>query len=80
MFFGFYGSPLVRRFLASTGKRLRPFPGTSPEKLAARQSQPAAYAASSGDPEGSTKRSSLAVLYIVAAEQDDGFSAWPLSR
>ena len=38
MFFGFYGSPFVQALLGiNKDSEVRPFPGTSPEKLAARQ-------------------------------------------
>jgi hypothetical protein len=40
MFFGFYGSPFVQALLGlNKDSEVRPFPGTSPEKLAARQAQ-----------------------------------------
>ena len=69
MFFGFYGSPFVRRFSASTwtascGRS----PETSPEKLAARQAQTDAYAAmveTGGFDEALTR----AVLYVLAADR-----------
>ena len=64
MFFSFYGSPLVQAFLSiNKDSEVRPFPGSSPEKLAARQSQAAAYAAKlrtggirrSADPSGAVR-------------------------
>ena len=56
MFFGFYGSPFVQALLGiSKDSVVRPVPGTSPEKLAARQVQMAAYAAML-ETGGSTKR------------------------
>ena len=40
MFFGFYGSPFVQALLGITKDSVvRPVPGTSPEKLAARRSR-----------------------------------------
>jgi hypothetical protein len=69
MFFGFYGSPMVQGLLGlSDGSDVRPFPGTSPEKLAARQARAEAYAAkleTGGFDEALTR----AVLYVIAAEQ-----------
>ena len=45
-FFAFYGSPFVQAlFGLNDHSEVRPFPGTSPEKLAARQVQADAYAA-----------------------------------
>jgi hypothetical protein len=52
----------------SDGRDVRPFPGTSPEKLVARWSQPNAYAAkllTGGFDEALTR----AVLYVTAAER-----------
>lgn len=69
MFFGFYGSPFVQALLGlNDGSDVRPFPGTSPEKLAARQSQADAYAAklqTGGFDEALTR----AVLYVTAADR-----------
>ena len=69
MFFGFYGSPFVQALLGlNDGSEVRPFPGTSPEKLAARQAQADAYAAklrTGGFDEALTR----AVLYVIAAER-----------
>jgi hypothetical protein len=69
MFFGFYGSPLVQALLGlNKASEVRPFPGTSPEKLAARQAQADAYAAklrTGGFDEALTR----AVLYVIAAER-----------
>lgn len=69
MFFGFYGSPFVQALLGlNDGSNVRPSPGTSPEKLAARQSQTDAYAAkllTGGFNEALTR----AVLYVSAAER-----------
>ena len=46
MFFGFYGSPFVQALLGlNKDSEVRPLPGTSPEKLAARQAQSDLYAA-----------------------------------
>ena len=67
-FFGFYGSPFVQALLGlNAGSEVRPFPGTSPERLAARQAQSDAYAAklqTGGFNEALTR----AVLYVVAAD------------
>jgi hypothetical protein len=69
MFFAFYGSPFVQAFLGlNKESEVRPFPGTSPEKLAARQVQADASAAklrTGGFDEALTR----AVLYVIAAEQ-----------
>jgi len=69
MFFGFYGSPFVQALLGLTDKsEVRPFPGTSPEELAARQARADAYAAmlqTGGFDEALTR----AVLYVIAAER-----------
>ena len=69
MFFGFYGSPFVQALLGlNEDSEVRPFPGTSPEKLAARQAQADAYAAklqTGGFDEALTR----AVLYVIAAER-----------
>ena len=68
-FFGFYGSPIVQALLGlNAGSNVRPFPGTSPERLAARQAQSAAYAAklqTGGFNEALTR----AVLYVLAADR-----------
>ena len=68
-FFGFYGSPFVQALLGLNDRsEVRTFPGTSPEKLAARQAQADAYAAkllTGGFDEALTR----AVLYATAAEQ-----------
>ena len=68
-FFGFYGSPFVQALLGlNKESEVRPFPGTSPEKLAARQAQADAYAAklrTGGFDEALTR----AVLYVIAAER-----------
>ena len=68
-FFGFYGSPFVQALLGLNDRsEVRPFPGTSPEKLAARQVQSDADAAkllTGGFDEALTR----AVLYVTAAEQ-----------
>jgi hypothetical protein len=69
MFFGFYGSPFVQAlFGLNKESKIRPVPGTSPEKLAARRAQADAYAAklrTGGFDEALTR----AVLYVVAAER-----------
>ncbi|HUZ73058.1 MAG TPA: DUF3141 domain-containing protein [Stellaceae bacterium] len=69
MFFGFYGSPFVQALLGiDHDSNVRPFPGTSPEKLAARQARSDAYAAmlqTGGFDEALTR----AVLYVTAAER-----------
>jgi uncharacterized protein DUF3141 len=69
MFFGFYGSPFVQAFLGlDKDSDVRPFPGTSPEQLAARQAQADAYAAklrTGGFDEALTR----AVLYVTAADR-----------
>ena len=69
MFFGFYGSPFVQALLGlNADSEVRPFPGTSPEKLAARQAQADAYAAklqTGGFDEALTR----AVLYVTAADR-----------
>jgi hypothetical protein len=69
MFFGFYGSPFVQAFLGLDDRsEVRPFPGTSPEKLAARQVRADAYAAkllTGGFDEALTR----AVLYVTEAER-----------
>jgi len=68
-FFGFYGSPFVQALLGvNAGSEVRPFPGTSPEKLAARRAQADVYAAklrTGGFDEALTR----AVLYVIAAER-----------
>ena len=69
MFFGFYGSPFVQALLGlSAGIEVRPFPGASPEKLAARRARADAYAAklqTGGFDEALTR----AVLYVIAADR-----------
>jgi hypothetical protein len=69
MFFGFYGSPFVQAFLGlDKDSEVRPFPGISPEKMAARQAQADAYAAklrTGGFDEALTR----AVLYVTAADR-----------
>jgi hypothetical protein len=69
MFFGLYGSPLVQALLGiDKDTEVRSFPGSSPEQLAARQAQAAAYAAkllTGGFDEALTR----AVLYVIAAER-----------
>jgi hypothetical protein len=69
MFFGFYGSPFVQALLGlNKDSEVRPLPGTSPEKLAARQAQADAYRAklrTGGFDEALTR----AVLYVIAAER-----------
>ena len=69
MFFGFYGSPFVQALLGiNKDSVVRPVPGTSPEKLAARQAQTDAYAAmleTGGFDEALTR----AVLYVGAADR-----------
>jgi hypothetical protein len=68
-FFGFYGSPFVQALLGlNADTEVRPLPGTSPEKLAARQAQSDAYAAklqTGGFDEALTR----AVLYVTAADR-----------
>ncbi len=68
-FFGFYGSPLVQALLGlNAGSEVRPFPGTSPETVAARRAQADAYAAmlqTGGFNEALTR----AVLYVNAADR-----------
>ena len=57
-----------RSSASTTDSEVRPFPGTSPEKLAARQAQADAYAAklpTGGFDEALTR----AVLYVIAAER-----------
>ena len=69
MFFGLYGSPFVQALLGiNEDTVVRPVPGTSPEKLAARQAQTDAYAAmleTGGFDEALTR----AVLYVGAADR-----------
>jgi len=69
MFFSFYGSPFLQALLGlNTASEVRPFPGTSPGKLAARQAQADGYAAklqTGGFDEALTR----AVLYVTAAER-----------
>ena len=69
MFFGFYGSPFVQAFLGlNDGSEVRPLPGTSPEKLAARKAEADAYAGmllTGGFDDALTR----AVLYVTAAER-----------
>ena len=69
MFFGFYGSPFVQALLGiNKDSVVRPVPGTSPEELAARQTQTDAYAAmleTGGFDEALTR----AVLYVGAADR-----------
>jgi hypothetical protein len=68
-FFGFYGLPFVQALLGlNDGSDVRPLPGISPEKLAARQVQADAYAAklkTGGFDEALTR----AVLYVTAADR-----------
>jgi hypothetical protein len=68
-FFGFYGSPLVQAALGLNERsEVRPFPGTSPEKLAARKAWADACVAklqTGGFDEALTR----AVLYVIAAER-----------
>lgn len=67
IFFGLYGSPLVQGLLGLDGEA-RPFPGTSPEELAARQARMEAYAAkvqTGGFNEALTR----AVMYVLAADR-----------
>ncbi len=68
-FFGFYGSPIVQALLGLNAEsEVRPFPGISPEKRAARQAQSDAYAAklqTGGFNEALTR----AVLYAIAADR-----------
>ena len=68
IFFGFYGSRYVQALLGlNDGSEVRPFPGTSPGELAARQNRMDAYAAkltTGGFDEALTR----AVLYVTAAE------------
>jgi hypothetical protein len=69
MFFGFYGSPFVQALLGlNDANEVRPFPGTSPEQLAARRRQADAYDAKlqSGGFDEALMR---AVLYVIAAER-----------
>lgn len=69
MFFGFYGSPLVQGLLGlNDGSPVRERPGTSPEVLAARQAQAAAYEdkLKTGGFDEALIRS---VLYVIAAER-----------
>jgi hypothetical protein len=69
MFFGFYGAPFVQALLGlRAGSEVRPFPGASPEKLAARRARGDAYAAklqTGGFDEALTR----AVLYVIAADR-----------
>jgi hypothetical protein len=69
IFFGFYGSPVVQALLG-IGKDsvVRPVPTTSPETLAARRVQTAAYAAklSTG---GFDEALTRVVLYVLAADR-----------
>ena len=69
MFFGFYGSPFVQALLGlSAGSEVRPFPGVSPEKLAARRALADVQAAklqTGGFDEALTR----AVLYVIAADR-----------
>jgi hypothetical protein len=69
MFFGFYGSPLVQAVLGiNEDTVVRPVPGTSPEKLAARQAQKDAYAAML-ETGGFNEALTRAVLYVGAADR-----------
>jgi Protein of unknown function (DUF3141) len=69
IFFGFYGSPFVQALLGiNKDTVVRPAPETSPEKLAARKTQTAAYLAMlriGGFDEALTR----AVLYVLAADR-----------
>ena len=69
VFFGFYGSPFVQALLGLNDRsEVRPFPGASPEELAARKARADAYAAmllTGGFDEALTR----AVLYVIAAER-----------
>jgi Protein of unknown function (DUF3141) len=69
IFFGFYGSPFVQTLLGiKKDTVVRPVPDTSPEKLAARKAQIAAYVAmlrTGGFDEALTR----AVLYVLAANR-----------
>jgi hypothetical protein len=68
-FFGFYGSPFVQALLGlDADSEVRPHPGISPEKLAARQARADVEAAkllTGGFDEALTR----AVLYVTAAER-----------
>ena len=68
-FFGFYGSPYVQALLGlNAGSEVRPFPGTSPEELAARGVWADACAAKlqvGGFDEALTR----AVLYVIGADR-----------
>ena len=69
LFFGIYGSPVVQGLLGlNTGEKVRELPGVTPEKLATRKQQMAAYAAklASG---GFNEALARAVLYVVSAER-----------
>lgn len=69
VFFGFYGSPLVQALLGLNDRSdVRPLPGTSPEKLAARRLQTDAYAAKL-QAGGFAEALIRAVLYVTAAER-----------
>jgi hypothetical protein len=69
IFFGFYGAPFVQALLGLDDRsEVRPFPGISPEKLAARQARADAYASklkTGGFDEALTR----AVLYVISAER-----------
>ena len=69
IFFGFYGSPFVQALLGiNKDTVVRPVPDTSPEKLAARKAQTAAYMAkleTGGFDEALTR----AVIYVLAANR-----------
>ena len=69
IFFGFYGSPFVQALLGiNKDTVVRPVPDTTPEKLAARKAQTAAYVArleTGGFDEALTR----AVIYVLAANR-----------
>lgn len=69
MFFGVYGSPLVQAFVGlDRDSIVRPVPETSPEVLAARQAQTAAYEGMLGAG-GFDEALTRAVLYVMAADR-----------
>ena len=69
MFFGFYGSPFVQALLGlSAGSEVRPFPGVSPEKLAARRAL-AEVQATKLQTGGFDEALTRAVLYVIAADR-----------
>jgi hypothetical protein len=68
LFFGFYGSSVVRGMLGINDQTtVRELPGTTPEQLVARQAQTAAYA-SKVDTGGFDEALTRSVLFVIAGD------------